>query len=103
MEGAQDVVVIPVEMGWTDIGSFGSLVDLLEPDEDGNIVIGFYAGLDTHNSTIIGHKRLIATIGLKDMVIVDTEDALLVCARGQEQKVKELVEQLERDGRNDLL
>ena len=103
MERARDVVVVPVKMGWTDVGSWGSLIELLDPDSQGNIVRGQHLGVDTHSSLILGDKRLIATIGINDLVIIDTEDALLVCARSQEQHVKDLVEKLKQQGREELL
>ncbi len=103
MEGAQDVAVIPVEMGWRDIGSWSSLSELLPADELGNSVQGEFLGLDTRGTLVIGEKRLIATLGVQDLVIVDTEDALLVCAKSEEQRVRELVERLKTAGRQDLL
>ena len=103
MEGAREAVVIPVQMGWTDVGSWGNIADLQEPDEAGNVVSGTHVGIDTISTTAVGQKRMIATIGIKDLVIIDSEDALLICARGQEQRVKEIVERLEQDGRHDLL
>jgi mannose-1-phosphate guanylyltransferase len=103
MEGAERVVVIPVEMGWTDVGSWSSLFGLLPEDEEGNIIEGPFEGIDVQNNLVIGDKRLIAAIGVKDLVIVDTEDALLVCSRGQEQQVKEMVERLRKNGRSGLL
>jgi len=96
MEGAGDVVVIPVEIGWTDIGSWASLFDLLPADEKGNTVIGEHIGVETENSLILGGHRLIATIGVENMVIVDTEDALLVCSKEKEQEVKNIVNQLKQ-------
>ncbi len=94
MEAAQGVVVIPVSIGWTDVGSWSSLLKLLPADQDGNTLLGPHLGIDTHDTLAIGGKRLIATIGVRGMVIVDTEDALLVCAKEQEQEVKEIVERL---------
>jgi len=79
MEGAQDVAVLPVDIGWTDVGSWGSLVDLLPADAQGNRWVGPHLGIDTHNTLVFGGSRLVATIGVEDMVIVDTADALLVC------------------------
>jgi mannose-1-phosphate guanylyltransferase len=102
MEGAADVVVIPVEMGWRDIGSWSSLDSLLPVDERGNSVIGPFQGIDTWGTLVFGEKRLIATIGVQDLVIVDTEDALLVCSKAEEQRVKEMVERLKMIGRDDL-
>ncbi len=104
MEGARDVVVIPVEIGWSDVGSWVSLMELLPADTEGNIIIGPHIGLGTRNTMVFGAggKRLIATIGLEGIIIVDTEDALLVCSVEREQEVRELVrrlEQWEKEGR----
>jgi len=100
MEGAAEVAVIPADgLDWDDIGSWEALLDVLPPDADGNLVIGAeYLGLQSggvlvHSSHAPG-RRLIATIGLKNMVIVDTEDVLLVCPRDRSQEVRALVEQL---------
>ena len=98
MEGAGDVAVIPVDIGWTDVGSWSSLFELLPADEDGNSFVGPHLGIDTHDTLAFGDKRLIATIGVKGMVIVDTEDAVLVCAKEQEQQVRELVNKLDSNG-----
>ena len=103
MEGAQDVTVIPVDIGWSDVGSWTSLSALLPADEAGNIAVGPHVGVDTRDTLVIGGKRLIATIGLEGMVIVDTEDALLVCPKEREQEVREIVRLLEREGNQQYL
>ena len=92
------MVVIPTDIGWTDVGSWGSLFELLPADQDGNISIGPCLEIDTHNTLVFGDKRLVATIGVQDMVIVDTEDALLVCPKTREQEVREIVEKLKVNG-----
>lgn len=98
MEGARDVVVIPVDIGWTDVGSWGSLLNLLPTDQDGNILVGPHIGIDTHNCLVFSSKRLIATIGVQGLVIVDTDDALLICTKDREQEVREIVERLKQNG-----
>lgn len=98
LEGAQQVAVIPVDIGWVDIGSWGSLLSLLPADVDGNVLIGPSISIDTHDTLAFGENRLIATIGVHGMMIVDTDDALLVCPRGREQEVRELVAQLRQRG-----
>jgi len=103
MENARDVVVIPVDIGWTDVGSWASVADLLPPDQDGNIFVGPCKGIDTHNTLVFGGQRLIATIGVQDIIIVDSEHAVLVCAREREQEVREIVEQLETNGESQWL
>lgn len=97
MEGARKVAVIPVDIGWSDIGSWASLAELWPADAAGNIVAGHHVGRDTRDTVIFGGERLIATIGLQNVVIVDAGDAILICARGREQEVRELVQQLERE------
>ncbi len=105
MEGAEDVAVIPVDIGWSDVGSWTSLSELLPADEEGNIVVGPHVGIDTRDTLIFskGDQRLIATVGLEGMVIVDTEDALLVCPREREQEVRAIVRLLESEDRGEYL
>ncbi len=103
MEGARDVVVIPVDIGWTDIGSWGSLFDLLPTDAEGNTFLGPHIAIDTSNSLVFGGNRLIATIGVQDMVVVDTEDALLICPKEREQEIRNIVNELQRAGQNQWL
>jgi mannose-1-phosphate guanylyltransferase len=103
MEGAEDVAVIPVDIGWSDIGSWTSLSEILPTDGEGNTIVGPHVGIDTRETVVFGGKRLIATIGLEGMVIVDTEDALLVCPRDREQDVRAIVRQLDSEDRGEYL
>ena len=104
MEGAQDVAVIPIEIGWADVGSWTSLFELLPVDEAGNILKGAHVAIDTSNTLVLGgEKRLIATIGIQDLVIVDTEDALLICTKEREQDVRTVVKQLKQAGHTNWL
>jgi mannose-1-phosphate guanylyltransferase len=103
MEGAEDVAVIPVDIGWSDIGSWTSLSEILPTDGEGNTIVGPHVGIDTRETVVFGGKRLIATIDLEGMVIVDTEDALLVCPRDREQEVRAIVRQLDREDRGEYL
>jgi mannose-1-phosphate guanylyltransferase len=98
MEGAIDAVVIPVEIGWADVGSWASLLELLSEDAQGNIIKGPHIGIDTRNTLVLGDQRLIATIGVENMIIVDTADALLVCPKDREQEVRDIVKRLGKDG-----
>jgi mannose-1-phosphate guanylyltransferase len=97
MEGARDVAVLPVEIGWTDVGSWGSLFGLLPADTQGNIWVGPHVGVDTRGTLVFGNRRLVATLGVENLVIVDTEDALLVCSKEREQDVKEIVNRLKEE------
>ncbi len=103
MEGATDVTVIPVDIGWSDVGSWATLLDIIPGDAQGNIIVGEHLGLDTVRTLVRGGARLIATIGLQDMIVVDTADALLICPKGRAQEVKAVVERLQRDGQISLL
>ncbi len=98
MEKAQDVVVVPAEMGWSDVGSWTSVAARIRGDEDGNVTQGDGLLVDCRNTYVRSAGRLVAAIGLEDMIIVDSGDALLVCPKDRAQDVKKLVEQLQRDG-----
>ena len=102
MEGAEQVVVLPAaELNWSDVGSWDSLFDVLPADQNGNIVMGgAHIGLETHESLVYVNQehRLIVTIGVDDLVVVDTGDVLLVCRKDQAQKVRQVVDQLKKSG-----
>lgn len=103
MEGAEDVVVIPADIGWSDVGCWTSLLELLPADADRNVVVGPHVGIETRDTLVFGGRRLVATVGVEGLVIVDTDDALLVCAKDQEQDVREIVQILENTGRKEYL
>ncbi len=103
MEKAKDVAVIPADIGWSDVGSWTAIRELLPHDSQGNTIVGAHLGLDTADCLIHGSGRLIATIGLRGMVIVDTEDALLICPQERAQEVKKLVELLRERGEEGYL
>lgn len=91
MEKTDRAVLIPLDIFWSDIGSWESFYEILDKDEKGNAIMAEALNIDTEGSLIVGDKRLIATIGLKDIVVVETEDALLIARKGECQKVKEVV------------
>jgi mannose-1-phosphate guanylyltransferase len=103
MEHAPEVAVIPVQIGWNDIGSWQTLMELLETDQDGNLLTGEHIALDTQNTLIYSPTKLVATIGLEDMIVVDTPDALLICPRDRCQDVRRIVDILRQSGQEDLL
>jgi mannose-1-phosphate guanylyltransferase len=100
MEGARNVAVIPARgLGWNDVGSWDSLFDVNQPNPDCNIILGGqHIGIDTHGSLVYvtQERRLIVTIGVEDLVVVDTGDVLLVCRKDQAQKVRQVVDQLKQ-------
>ena len=107
MENAQQVVVIPaIDLGWNDVGSWESLFDSIDSDEAGNIVLrGDPMVLDTQGTLICGDssKHLIVTIGVNDLIIIDSGDAILVCDRKHAQRVRDVVNKLKQQGREDYL
>lgn len=102
MEGAGDVIVIPAaNLGWSDIGSWDSLFATAGGDEHGNLVLrGEHLGLDTTNSLIYENQpdRLVVTIGVADLVVVDTGDVVMVCHRDHAQRVRQVVDLLKQMG-----
>lgn len=106
MERARQVAVIPAGgLGWSDVGSWDSLFDVLEGDADGNIVMGGeHIAIDTKSSLVYVNQehRLIVTIGVNDLVLVDTGDVLLVCHKDQAQRVRQVVNHLKQEGREYL-
>jgi mannose-1-phosphate guanylyltransferase len=103
MERTRRLLLIPASFEWADVGSWSELADLLRQDQDGNVVEGVQVLIDTHNSFISAPDKLVAVIGLSDLVVVDTEDALLVCPKSRAQDVKRVVEILGRTGRTRYL
>lgn len=98
MEKSTRSAVIPAaNLGWNDVGSWDSLFDVFEPDENGNIIVGAsHIELDTHNSLVVSTdlNSIVVTMGLKNIIVVKTSDAVLICPRGESQRVKELVNYL---------
>ncbi len=107
MEKAKKVAVLPAGgLGWSDVGSWDTLFDVLFPDMNGNLgVTSQHLAVKTHNTLVYGssHERLIVTIGVDDTVIVDAGDVLLVCKSDQAQKVREVVEHLKKHRQEEYL
>lgn len=97
LEQSDRVAVIPARFRWSDIGSWGELMDILPRDESGNVVRGTHLGLGTRDSLVFATSRPVATVGLENMVVVETADVVLVCPRDRVQDVKKLVERLALD------
>lgn len=104
MEKSKNVVVAPVDIGWNDLGSFDAFYDVFDKDENNNIVNSENIVINSKNNYIYSEKgKLVSTVGVDDLIIVDNRDALLVCKKDQSQKVKEIVEtlKLRNDGRRE--
>ncbi len=102
-EKAQNVAVIPVDIGWNDVGSWAALFDVLPVDAQENIVEGEYISVDSRNNLIYSPNRLVAALGVEDLVIVDTDDVLLILPRHRAQDVRALVAELKKQGKTNLL
>lgn len=98
LERSDDVMVVPGDFGWNDVGSWDMLGVIIPPDENGNIIKAEHLGIDTKNTIIYGNK-LITTIGLENMIVVNTDDALLICPKSRAQEVKDIVELLKENGK----
>jgi mannose-1-phosphate guanylyltransferase len=101
MEKTQDAVVVPLDAGWNDIGSWTALWEESPKDNNGNAVKGDAILQNTRNCLVHSNERLVATIGLEDIVIVDTKDAVMVAHKDKIQDVKAIVAQLKAQGRNE--
>ena len=103
MEKTGSAVVIPLEAGWNDIGSWSALWEVLQKDKDGNAVAGDVITKDVSNSFIYAGSRLVAAIGVKDHIIIETADAVLVADKDEAQKVKNIVGHLKSQKRGEAL
>lgn len=100
-EKSQNVVMLPLTTYWNDIGSWDAIYDVLDKDENGNALEGDCLLVNSTNSLVLGHSRLIAGIGLEDLLVVETDDVILVAKKGESQKVKDLVAELKLRGRSE--
>ena len=103
MEKTDIACVVPADFGWDDVGSWDSFAKYLNKDKTGNSVHGEHVAMDTGNCIIYSDKRLVATVGLDDVTIVETDDAILVMKRGSGEAVKTLTDLIEKKGFTDLL
>lgn len=103
MEKSDRVAVVPLDAGWSDVGSWSALWDVSAKDGDGNVAQGDVLALDSHRNYVYADQRLVATVGVDDLVIVDTKDALLVAHKGRVQEVKKVVDRLKAEGRTEHL
>ncbi|GAA4649741.1 mannose-1-phosphate guanyltransferase [Kistimonas scapharcae] len=101
MEKTQDAVVIPLDAGWSDVGSWSSLWDIADKDAQGNAVQGDAMLHDTRNTYVRSEKKLIATVGVEDLVITESDDAILVASKSRVQDVKKIVERIKAEGRTE--
>ncbi|MDE3057073.1 MAG: mannose-1-phosphate guanylyltransferase [Bacteroidota bacterium] len=103
MEKAENVFVLKGDFGWNDVGSWDEVTRITKSDEHGNHFAGKVIPVNTTNSFIYASGKLIATVGIDDLIVIDTDDALLICKRGSSQDVKEIVDHLRRKQMNEYL
>jgi len=103
MEKSKNIFTIPGNFGWDDVGSWLSLGRIRTTNENGNIINGNVLSINTDNCIIEGSDKLIATIGLEDLIIVDTEDAILICDKTKTNDIKKVLENLKICNRNEYL
>jgi mannose-1-phosphate guanylyltransferase/mannose-1-phosphate guanylyltransferase/mannose-6-phosphate isomerase len=101
MEHTDRAAVVPVDMGWSDVGSWSALWDILPRDADGNVLTGDIVAIDSHNNLVrIDNGPAVAIVGIDDLVVVSTRDSVLIVPRRRAQDVKLVVEELKASGSN---
>ncbi len=104
IEKIKNILVIPADFGWSDIGSWGTLLDvLLAPGKTKIISKGHHFDVDSENCLVISDNKFVATVGLKDIVVIDMPDALLVCDKNRAQEVKQIIDKLKESGEEKYL
>lgn len=103
MEKADNIYTIPGSFGWDDVGNWLAIERINETDSNSNYIEGNVISIGSERSTICGGKRLIAAVGLEDLIVVDTDDAVLICSKTNTQDVKKVIAQLKEQGRTELV
>ncbi len=103
MEKAETTYVVPVDFGWSDVGSWAALPEVWDTNQEGNSIKGNIITLDSHGNIVYNDTGFTALIGVENMIVVKVKDSVLVCAKNQAQKVKDIVDELERRGMKEFL
>lgn len=103
MEKAEDIYTIPGSFGWDDVGSWLALERINATDSDGNFFDGDITGIQTRNCTVCGERKYISLLGVHDLVVVDTRDALLICDKKHTQEIKKILSEIREQDRTELL
>ena len=103
MEKSQNVFIIRSHFGWNDVGAWDEVYNIKEKNDDGNVKQGNTVTINTKNCLIINDQKIVATIGVEDLLVINTDNGLLICKRGEAQKVKEVVDYLRRKGLEQFL
>ncbi len=99
MEKTDKAAVVPAEFGWSDVGSFSALADVQAADKNGNVVHGDAMLEDSKNCFIHSDDKLVALVGVEDLIVVSTDDAVMVTPKNRDQEIKQIVDRLKREGR----
>ena len=102
MEKSTNVAVLPAEIEWNDVGTWTSLAEISKNDSHGNVINGNVVSVENSDSIIQAENRLVAALGLKNIIVVDTPDALLVCAKERAQDIKKIVEKIKLEKRPEV-
>ena len=102
MEHTDQGVVIPLDAGWNDVGSWSALWEIGDKDAENNVIMGDVLALESRNCYLRSDGRLLATVGVEDLVVVDTPDVVMIAPRNQAQKVKDLVDHLSENQRHEI-
>lgn len=102
-ENNGDVVVVPMDAGWSDVGGFSALLDVSKQDENGNVFTGDVESVNTQNTLVMSEDKLVATVGVKNLVVINTKDAVLVAHKDEAQHVKSIVAKLKKNGRSEAI
>ncbi|HET6724894.1 MAG TPA: mannose-1-phosphate guanylyltransferase/mannose-6-phosphate isomerase [Gammaproteobacteria bacterium] len=103
MEKTDNAVVVPLDAGWSDVGSWAALADLHPADADGNVTVGDVVAEDARNCYLHANSRMLAVVGLEDYVVIETVDAVLIARKDRVQDVKTIVKRLGAEGRSEIL
>ncbi len=103
MEKSDDLLVIPADIGWNDIGTWSALKDVLAEDEEANVTKGNLITIDTKGSLLYANDKPIATIGIENLVVVDTDDILMICPKDKTAEMKKLVQHIKDSKQDELL
>lgn len=103
LEKADNVLVAPVDLAWNDVGSWDALFDLLPVEQSGNIEKGYVKQIDSSGNLFFNPDGATAAIGVENTIVIVKDGTVLICRRGESQRVRDLVDKLEEDGRDDLL
>jgi mannose-1-phosphate guanylyltransferase/mannose-6-phosphate isomerase len=101
MEKTQRAAVVPASFGWSDLGSFSALADAIGSDDNDNVIVGDVVHSETRNSYVHSDGRLVATLGIEDLIIISNDDCVMVTTRGRDQDVKNLVNEIKASGRSE--